>query len=412
MRFKHLPICFMVSASVCTGLGTDTFGAAASFQGLGDLSGGVFNSAATAVSDNGLVVVGSSESASGTEAFYWSLSQGMIGLGDLPGGPFNSVANDVSADGSVIVGQGSRGSIANSEGEAFVWTLNDGMVGLGDLPGGYEWSTANSISADGSVIVGSGYEEGNSTFGKRAFYWTADTGIVNIGYPLFPNIPNQEGFSSGQAVSADGSVIVGGCNHTPNYVYGGVAYRWDASTGFNKLGMLPSSVHVPGSGAIAVSADGSVVVGNSSSEDYGRPASESFYWTAEGDMVGLGFIYDPYYHFAFDNYVAAVSADGSVVVGKSDSDINESGKYRAYIWSADEGMQFLHDVLTNDLGLDLTGWTLTEATGISADGLTVVGTGINPNGETEAFIARLPEPGMLGLLGIGVAALFMRRVGA
>jgi probable HAF family extracellular repeat protein len=62
---------------------------AASFQGLGDLPGGTFFSIARAVSANSNVVVGYSTSASGTETFRWTVSQGMIGLGDLPGGSFS-----------------------------------------------------------------------------------------------------------------------------------------------------------------------------------------------------------------------------------------------------------------------------------------------------------------------------------
>ncbi|WP_231117108.1 autotransporter outer membrane beta-barrel domain-containing protein [Pseudodesulfovibrio alkaliphilus] len=49
-------------------------------------------------------------------------------------------------------------------------------------------------------------------------------------------------------------------------------------------------------------------------------------------------------------------------------------------------MQSLKDILTAN-GVDLTGWTLTEATGVSGDGTTIVGIGTSPNG-TEAFIAR------------------------
>jgi len=49
-------------------------------------------------------VVGTSESAAGTEVFFWTQSSGMVGLGDLPGGTFESHAKDVSADGLVITG--------------------------------------------------------------------------------------------------------------------------------------------------------------------------------------------------------------------------------------------------------------------------------------------------------------------
>jgi hypothetical protein len=41
-------------------------------------------------------------------------------------------------------------------------------------------------------------------------------------------------------------------------------------------------------------------------------------------------------------------------------------------------MRILEDVLVNDYALDLTGWTLQEARGIFDDGLTIVGSVINP----------------------------------
>jgi hypothetical protein len=43
-------------------------------------------------------------------------------------------------------------------------------------------------------------------------------------------------------------------------------------------------------------------------------------------------------------------------------------------------------------GVDLTGWSLTEASGVSADGLVIVGSGENPNGGIEAFMAVLDAP--------------------
>jgi hypothetical protein len=96
--------------------------------------------------------------------------------------------------------------------------------------------------------------------------------------------------------------------------------------------------------------------------------------------------------------VEAVSADGSIVVGKGDG--TES---KPFIWDAINGMRSLSTVLT-DLGLDLTGWDLRTATGISADGSTIVGDGVN-NGVDQAWIAVIPEPGtglllMSGLLGL------------
>ncbi|MGK7929644.1 MAG: hypothetical protein AB4290_31120 [Spirulina sp.] len=39
--------------------------------------------------------------------------------------------------------------------------------------------------------------------------------------------------------------------------------------------------------------------------------------------------------------------------------------------------------------MDLTGWQLQVATAISSDGLSVVGDGVNPDGDREAWLARL-----------------------
>jgi hypothetical protein len=49
-------------------------------------------------------------------------------------------------------------------------------------------------------------------------------------------------------------------------------------------------------------------------------------------------------------------------------------------------------VLTSEYGLDLTGWQLLAATGISDDGSTITGYGSNPAGMMDSWIARLPVP--------------------
>lgn len=66
-------------------------------------------------------------------------------------------------------------------------------------------------------------------------------------------------------------------------------------------------------------------------------------------------------------------------------------------------------MLVNDHGLDLTGWTLDTAYGISADGLTFVGYGYNPSGDTEAWVATVPEPATIILLALGGLALLRNR---
>ena len=48
------------------------------------------------------------------------------------------------------------------------------------------------------------------------------------------------------------------------------------------------------------------------------------------------------------------------------------------------------------------------ATGISDDGRVIAGTGVNPDGDVEAWLATIPEPGMIGLLAIGVVPLLAK----
>jgi len=193
------------------------------------------------------------------------------------------------------------------------------------------------------------------------------------------------GFSShARGVSGDGHTIVG-WSSTNN---GDSAFRWTMESGIVGLGGLPNGDGA--SNARAISADGSTIVGWAPN-DLG---TEAFRWTAEAGMVGLG-------DLPGGNYMGAafaVSGDGSVIVGQSDSSF---GMSESFIWDDAHGMRRLRDVLVGEYGLNLDGWTLsTETTGISDDGLTIVGRGVNADGQAEAWIAHIPEPNV-GLLVLG-----------
>ena len=112
---------------------------------LGVLPGGD-SSQARAVSDDGAVVVGFSNSENGTRAFRWTQASGMVSLGLLPGGSdvFGySQAYAVSPDGSRVAGIATGVDNAQS---AFSWTEAGGMVSLGNLPTG-DNSEAYDVSA-------------------------------------------------------------------------------------------------------------------------------------------------------------------------------------------------------------------------------------------------------------------------
>lgn len=355
-RSPLLPLAMVLAA---TAIGH----ASPSFQGLGDLPGGVTGSAAFGVSSDGSVVVGQSFATSGLTAVRWE--NGLLSsLPDLPGGETFGTAAAVNRDGTIVVGT-SKGPIEFNE--VVIWT-NGVVTGYGDLPGGRYASTGTGISASGNVFCGGG-ESGSGTEGFRVVNGLM-TGLGDISGGAF--------YSKANDVSADGTIIVGiSRGVTPEYE----AVRW-VNGSLARLGKLPGGNDY--SNAEGISADGTVIVGWSGSTAAGVGSFyEAFRWQ-NNVMQGLGDL--PGGVFASEAYAA--SGDGSVVVGRSRTDEG----WEAFIWDAADGeMRRLQDVLVNEYNLNLTGWLLTRANDISDDGLTIVGEGFNPNGESEGWIARLGD---------------------
>jgi probable HAF family extracellular repeat protein len=350
-----------------------------SFTPLGylpDAPGPGFRSEAIGISGDASVVVGwSSSNLLGGEAFRWTRDSGMVGLGSLPAIIPGSRAAAASNDGSVIAGSSHFGAF----GQAFRWTAETGMVALGTLSGDIQTSgsAANSISADGNVVVGYGENEGT----QEAFRWTAAEGMRPLAErtPLFL-------FSRAHDVSADGSVIVGTIQDIGSVQRG---FRWSSPNGLVRIAGLGS--------ASAVSADGSIIVG--------RAGGVAARWTEAGGIIELG-------DLPGGDRISSpsdLSADGSVVVGTGQTEIGSE----AMIWTAETGMVNLRQALLS-LGIsELTDWTLISAAGVSADGRTIVGTGINPAGLREAYVATIPEPSTMALAALAATSLLalgMRRL--
>ncbi len=160
-------------------------------------------------------------------------------------------------------------------------------------------SGASGVSADGSTVVGWSavvFGEDEESYGLGGFRWTAATGMVGLGFPDGPpDDPLVEWASEAVAVSGDGSVIVGRSSGPS----GPGSYRWTAATAF---------VGIDGE-VQAVSADGRVVVGSAQSQE----AGEAFRWTESGGLQSLGSLSPDFP----GSGALGTSPDGSVVVGGS-----------------------------------------------------------------------------------------------
>lgn len=352
-----------------------------------------------------VVGLASIPSAHAQQAFF-------MGLGDLPGGDTLSYATHMSADGKIVVGTSSSASHST---EAFRWTHETGMVGLGALRA---QSNASRISDDGTTIVGSTGDNlslGSSDPTSRAYRWTAENGMTLL--------PSEYGIDS-RGINGDGSIIVGSWSW------------WSPLDGVHDP--MPPMVHL-----YEVSSDGSVFTGyhtNSQSEAWSQqdgiidlsPMTDPSCISADGKVItGFGYVagaytvlrwtketgtlpfLDPLPNGAVPSLATGLSADGSVIVGAATPAGNN-----LYIWDAAHGTRNLYQLLVNEYGLgeSLAGWNLRQGTGrtsISADGRTLAGFGINPAGNTEAWIAYLgdpvPEPSALALAGLALAPFAWRR---
>jgi probable HAF family extracellular repeat protein len=249
-------------------------------------------------------------------------------LGTFGGPAGTSSALGVNIDGTVVVGASNLTTAGESVWQAFRWTEALGMQNLGSIaPGGY--SVARATSHDGTVVVGAadvpGTRDGGSTE-VHAFRWVLSNPATGTGVFTDLGPATYEAL----AVNGDGSVIVGNAKN-------GRAIRWTQAGGVVDLGTLPGHSR---SKATAVSADGKVVVGISSS-----------------------------------NFITS-----SFPVPGPQYDKNTS---RAFRWTQATGMRDLNTLLA-DAGVDLTGVTLIGALGLSHDGKTISGAGLRA-GDDDTF---------------------------
>ena len=344
-----------------------------SFQGLGQMPGATFagGTYSSAISGDGSTIMGygwvcangqtKCNTSSTVQAYRWTLAGGFQILGSRGNSDFFG-AGAVSNDGSAIAGEHPIGN--STRFEAFRWTAAHGMM---QIP----INIASAITADGAMVAG-----GDS--------WWNTSGQTGIFGP-FPGEQDQTqayGLSgTWQAPVAVGAAIKGSGPNGATFH----AFRWTPPGGLQDLGLTTGAESI----AIAISADGSVIVGEA------RDASgfwRAFRWTAATGMQDIGTLGGP------ESAAFAVSKDGSVIVGTSLTN-GSTGSNDCFIWTAKTGMQNLLSVLQAAGVHTADNWvTLTELNGVSTDGTVMVGYGQSPRtkafpfGNWEPFRVVLPVP--------------------
>ncbi len=360
----------------------------ASFRGLGysGLGAALVGSRADAVSPDGVAATGGDDTDMGTlvaswddRAFFPEL------LLDPDGGlaPGRGVA--VSEQGLVTVGSWNtfvdstlvRLSMAWQPGQ---WGVE--LLPLSDaIPLSGTYTVVGDVQGDGALAVGVSFDEVRR---RQPVVWDTATGAVD-------RLALLQGRTGGQAnrISTDGRTIVGSQFGAP----GGVDHIVLWTDGLPRAvgAMLPDGY--ADFTILGTSPEASVVTGTLLPIDYDpftNPAKPAVW--REG--VGIE-ILDTIPSSGFrliDDAVKGVSADGRLLVGTVGAFVG-GAPYAAAVWFEDGSVRALQDWLVDEFGLFEAGeWRgLLEATSISDDGTVIVGYGINQFGIKEAFRVTLPS---------------------
>jgi uncharacterized membrane protein len=313
----------------------------------------------TSMSDDASIVVGTS--IFGVPNLYYTEAGGASIIGD---GCFNGLPA-ISGDGTTVLGchvdaQGNE--------NAAKWLGGTSWQDLGSeagaVPCGTSLSGAYGVNQDGSLGVGLLWRA--QVCHANAGFWDLINGGPATVLPTLLDGPA----TRANAVNDSGNVIVGWQDQATGER---TAAKWvDSGTGYVEELILTPSGGFNGE-AQAVSADGRTIVGGA--YDFSNPA---WIWRPKTGVQPIGMTngIDKGMFTALD-----VSDSGKFVVGFS----RKGSSTRAFIWIHGKGANFLDNYLANHGAVVPDGWTLNVASVISANGRTIYGWGVNPDGRIEMY---------------------------
>lgn len=224
-----------------------------------------------------------------------------------------------------------------------------GFVAVEALDAASNDSNVTDLSDDGVVAVG--WSDSNE--GVRATRWTAADGSVSLGSWFMPQPGDRH--SEAMAISGDGSTVVGWSRVSsigaPLFPDRRIAFQWTESGGFDVYPLVGPSEAV----AEDVSYDGSTIVGFQRSSAT-NSFSVRFVDGASPIPVGL-----PCCNPFVTSRAAAVSADGSRITGSA-----------SYISFGGVRVSYLTGASLQLIGSTTSGETV-SASALTADGTRVVG---------------------------------------
>jgi probable HAF family extracellular repeat protein len=350
---------------------------------LTDWAPGSNFSTVTGLTSNGSVAVGYSISGQRIQGFAWTQEQGRMDFGG-----YDTRAFGISSDGTSVVGSTST-EVTPSRPYRRVGP--GPFEDLGLLPN-YTRGRSSGVSGDGSIVVGTNERGSMSSVDGQAFRWTPQTGVVGLGY-----LRTQGTYSEALAISRDGTTIVG---NSQSFGSGGPfeAYYWREGIGMQALPGLPNAPAVS-THAYATSADGRFVVGDALAT---LSTYRAIRWTTDGGMLDLGTLSGYRVARAF-----GVSDDGRTVAGNLSS--SSTLPSTAFVWTEGLGMELMSVFLARNGVVMPNGVIITQCNAVSGDGLTFAGVAFRSDLGSQGFVATIPGPSVLMVLGLRLLTVTRRR---